>query len=542
MKKFLKIFILAICLILPTMFYLTACDSSLPSNPSKHTHDYSEIGYDSVLHWYYCKEDNFRKDGSEENHFDYNGDNYCDVCNFDMSTIHTHDYSVYDADSSNHWKVCSVCGAKNPISSYEAHHDEDINGSCDVCGWDMPLSLEENISFVFDRDGNKVLRIEGGKPSGAETVKLRYYDKDKPENGDFIENLAILETSYIFEINYDKLTYTDDYSPIYVFDLYSYSTKNNNPQITKIKNNNYLENTYYKNSVSGKTYWNVTTLDDEDDRLAIQPEAVHAFSVINIILEEKENNLYMYVSAIGPKETMCVKLRANLSGNIFFIDDTSEYLGKFEFCVNLSNFDIGDVYFCFYEYYDKEPNNLDVYSSTYILFNNSKLRSGESVIVGDKQYTVNVSTNDNVSIKIATPDFTITKISLKIVDSKPCLLISAIAPSVLSSEDVIIKASPYAAASYENKEIKSSTTTSGKFEFCLDLSAFRDYDMWWVNIYYGVSGTNEKGDENYNLTNINPSSLMSEEEIVLDGYKYSNHSDDGDVGNTLRIYISKISE
>ncbi len=525
------------------MFCLTACDLSSPSSSSKHTHDYSEIGYDSTSHWYYCGEDNIKKEGSKENHYDSNDDGYCDICSFDMSDVHVHDYSVYDYDSECHWKACSECRSKDPSDTKENHFDDDVNGECDVCGRGMPLPLEENISFVFEMGGyDKVLRIEGAKPSGAETVKLRYYDKDNPENGGFISNGAVLDSSYIFLIGYDKLTYTDDYSPVYIFDLYSYTTQDSEPQITKIKNKNYLEYTYYKNSIGGKTYWHVLSLSGENfERLAIKPEAVRDFAVTDIRLEEKENNLYMYVSAIGPKELECVKLVASLSKNNNFIDDTSENLGKFEFCVNLSSFDEGYITFSLYEYSDKNPSDLNDCRSSYVLSNNSKLRSGESVIIGDKQYTVSVSSRDVVSIKITPPSFTITKISLKVVDSKPCLLISAISPTTLSGDDVIIKASPYGNGG-KSEEIKSTETNAGKFEFCLDLSTFRDCDMKWIKVSYGMLTYNEKKDINeYVFTDIDPSSLMSEEEIVVDGYKYYNY-DSGDVGSSLKIYISEIIE
>lgn len=460
-----------------------------------------------------------------------------------MADVHIHNYSVYDYDSFNHWKVCSVCRTKDLTSTSEAHFDNNKDAKCDVCGWGMPLPLEENISFVFENN-DKVLRIEGAKPSGAETVKLHYYDKDNPENGGFIGNNAVDKNSYIFLISYDKLTYTDDYSPIYIFDLYAYKDKNSEPTITKIKNNNYLEYTYYKNSLNGKTYWNVLSLSDDTERLAIQPEDVHDFSTTSIRLEEKENNIYMYVSAVGPKETKCMKLMASFSGNKTFIDDTLEDLGKFEFCVNLSSFDIGYLSFSYYEYDEKEPSDLNNYLQGYKLLGKDIISNGETKIVGDKQFTVIVSSgagySDEVSIKITTPSFTITKISLKVVDLKPCLLISAISPTTYSSDDVIIKVSSYGNGG-KSEKIKSTETNAGKFEFCLDLTTFRDYEG--ISIYCGMLTYNEKTETNeYKFTNINPSSLMSEEEIVVDGYKYSNHKDDNSVGNYLMIYISKVDE
>ena len=142
------------------------------------------------------------------------------------------------------------------------------------------------------------------------------------------------------------------------------------------------------------------SLSEDTERLAIQPEDVHNFSTTSIRLEEKENSLYMYVSAVGPKETKCMKLIASFSGNKTFIDNNSDDLGKFEFCVNLSSFDIGYLSFNFYEYDEKEPSDLNNYLQGYKLLGKDIISNGETKIAGDKQFTIQVNSDNTVFVKI----------------------------------------------------------------------------------------------------------------------------------------------
>ena len=55
---------------------------------------------------------------------------------------HTHDFTKVGSDATGHWMYCEQDNVKDP-ASFEAHKDEDKNGKCDVCGYDVGTPAPE---------------------------------------------------------------------------------------------------------------------------------------------------------------------------------------------------------------------------------------------------------------------------------------------------------------------------------------------------------------------------------------------------------------
>ena len=95
-----------------------------------HEHAYSWKS-DSEKHWQECECGDKKDEGA---HVDENGDDTCDVCEYNM---HAHAYS-WQSDANKHWQACG-CGDKKD----EGAHVDAINNQtsakgaddlCDVCG------------------------------------------------------------------------------------------------------------------------------------------------------------------------------------------------------------------------------------------------------------------------------------------------------------------------------------------------------------------------------------------------------------------------
>ena len=77
--------------------------------------------------------------------YDNDCDTDCNVCG-KTRTI-THDYTVQDKDTSNHWMKCSVCGVIDETTR-EAHiHDNACDTTCNVCGEEREVP-----DHVYDND------------------------------------------------------------------------------------------------------------------------------------------------------------------------------------------------------------------------------------------------------------------------------------------------------------------------------------------------------------------------------------------------------
>ena len=112
------------------------CDVCSYQIKEEHTHSYSSSYLNSsISHWKECSCGQKANVGS---HVDSDNNGKCDVCLYQMKNeeTHTHNFgSTYLYDATNHWKECS-CSQK---SNAGAHVDNDNNGKCDVCSYQMQV-------------------------------------------------------------------------------------------------------------------------------------------------------------------------------------------------------------------------------------------------------------------------------------------------------------------------------------------------------------------------------------------------------------------
>lgn len=116
MKKKILNFALAICMILPAMFALTACG---------HSHEFSDVwSSDETYHWHACT-----------------GEDCTETADNDEHTF------VVGKNETGHWQVCSVCGYKKNETAHvlvTKHSEEKHWQECD-CGYKT-----EEVVHTFD--------------------------------------------------------------------------------------------------------------------------------------------------------------------------------------------------------------------------------------------------------------------------------------------------------------------------------------------------------------------------------------------------------
>lgn len=133
MKRKLLSFMLAICLIMPCAFALTACGSNPPDNTPSHTHEYASTwSHDQMGHWIKCMGDNLDEcDNPTKSYGNHNYSNgVCTVCG--RSKTHTCDFGDYLYDENYHWKECSDCDATT--SKVEHVFSGKV---CTICGYEQ---------------------------------------------------------------------------------------------------------------------------------------------------------------------------------------------------------------------------------------------------------------------------------------------------------------------------------------------------------------------------------------------------------------------
>ena len=140
MKKVVSI-LLALVLSLG-MVSLSACGliDEFYKEQSGHEHEYLKFLRDEYTHTGLC----VCEDTAEpEPHVDLDGDNKCDICNYEILEKHTHSYGNYVKNKNEHYKECS-CGDKIENG---AHKDSNTDYVCDVCGYELERPATHTHSY-----------------------------------------------------------------------------------------------------------------------------------------------------------------------------------------------------------------------------------------------------------------------------------------------------------------------------------------------------------------------------------------------------------
>ena len=125
-----KIFAILTAIIVVFTLSLAACDS--------HRHDWS-MHSNSEEHWQICVDDGEEKPDSRAAHFDDDNNGFCDECGYQMSPVnidddsHQHVFNVRYNDT-EHWKECS-CGQ---TTDHQEHSYADGSNKCVGCDYVKP--------------------------------------------------------------------------------------------------------------------------------------------------------------------------------------------------------------------------------------------------------------------------------------------------------------------------------------------------------------------------------------------------------------------
>lgn len=149
MKKFLSILL---CMVM-ALTLLAGCGKgdkgTDPTETTKHSHTYaSEWSSDETNHWYEatCEHTGLKVNFGE--HMDEDLDGLCDVCGYEDQN-HKHEFSEdWSTDADYHWHA-ATCTHIGAVSEKGEHADEDNDGACDVCAYmgDHTHSYEQEWTY-----------------------------------------------------------------------------------------------------------------------------------------------------------------------------------------------------------------------------------------------------------------------------------------------------------------------------------------------------------------------------------------------------------
>ena len=148
--------LLTVCLVL---VLVAALISAVACN--NHTHDYSQWDKNDTQHWKVCPEDGEIDDSTRANH-SYGTNGKCE-CGAEKSVdpSHTHSYTVWDHNDTEHWKKCATEGAID--ESTRASHSFGDDGKC-VCGATQGNTDPETPAELDDRE---FYSVGGGAQQGS---------------------------------------------------------------------------------------------------------------------------------------------------------------------------------------------------------------------------------------------------------------------------------------------------------------------------------------------------------------------------------------
>ncbi len=135
------------------------CDYQMDEEPPAHEHTYSDefTAKDETGHWRLPTCDDTTDGIDFAAHVDENGDGKCDVCGYEMEKPHEHTYSdeFTAKDETGHWRL-PTCDDTTDGIDFAAHVDENGDGKCDVCGYEEGVTqistVEDFLAFRLNQN------------------------------------------------------------------------------------------------------------------------------------------------------------------------------------------------------------------------------------------------------------------------------------------------------------------------------------------------------------------------------------------------------
>ncbi len=359
---------------LAMVFSMAAC------SVDTHTHDYSEIGSNKTHHWKYCAEDNEKDQDSLEKHMDENADGKCDVCGYDVGLPHVHDYTAWGSDADNHWKYCPEDGTKDE-TTVDYHVDEDEDGICDVCGRDLSMPTVTEVTVESAEmtviDSKPYLVVKGVMPTDIGCIKLHADGNNVHYYGDNVST-----EMGKFELRFDLSQVPTEGTPWLWFHLYTYTAAEpadlSAGQSIDTKVEGLLEVGAYMDC-NGVRY---TVQGNDYGMIVIQPTDAPQTTVTNIAVETEDGKPVLVVKGTMPTDIACIKLHADADGAHYYGDNVATESGKFEFRFDLTQLrkDGKWAWFHIWTYDDADPEDLTAKATSEDLLRGNFLTDGVSVV------------------------------------------------------------------------------------------------------------------------------------------------------------------
>ncbi len=143
MKRGLTL-VLALLIVAVFAFALTSCGGD------EHEHTYSDKWTtDENYHWHVATCEHTDKISSKGGHVDNDGDGACDMCG--NGEVHMHTYTdAWTSDETGHWHMATCEGHTTVKGDVYKHFNENGDGLCDLCGYNVCYSVEVTAPAVVD--------------------------------------------------------------------------------------------------------------------------------------------------------------------------------------------------------------------------------------------------------------------------------------------------------------------------------------------------------------------------------------------------------
>lgn len=365
-----------------------------------HTHDYSEWASNKTYHWKVCAEDGEKDQDSQEKHIDENADGQCDVCGYEVGIPHEHSYTEWGSDADSHWKYCPEDNEKD-ASSVAAHTDADGDNKCDVCGCALNVAYADELTVESAElktiDGKPYLVMKGLLTADIACIKL-HADIEVDDIKYHFYGDDISTEAGVFEIRFDlSQIASKGGTPWAWFHLYTYAeAQPADPASFGESIDTKVEGLLAVGAYMDCNGVRYTVKDNDYGMIVIQPTKT---TVTDIAVETEDGKPVLVVKGTMPTDIACIKLHADAEGENYYADNVATETGKFEFRFDLTKIrhDGKWAWFHIWTYDNAEPEDPAAKETSEDLYRNSFLSDGVSMVYEGVCYeTANSDNHDMV--------------------------------------------------------------------------------------------------------------------------------------------------
>ncbi len=483
-----------IALVVVLCMSLIACD---------HTHNYSKQGKDKDYHWNYCPDDEVVDEASKEAHKDENSDGKCDVCGYEMAasdpsgdpsdpsgtpeTPHIHNYSAQGKDSNKHWNYCPDDNAVEESSEAD-HVDDDVDGYCDVCNYEMGIVSEECVKVELV-DGVPTLIVKGnipevqldGEPVRPACVKL--HANVETENF-YWDDVCSHKWGFEFQVALTDLSYEE--TPWYWFHLYFYQDENPEEDAQKIHSCDLPRGdllTVGQSIDYDSIRYTIKAWSDGEEigtGLVIEATLHYELNVSEINIDTG-NGLELIVKGTVSDGVKSLRLHANGNGSDeWFGAPVLVNDGQFEAKFDLTQLKVEDTPWCWFHIYLSKGDNVEEFKrdGKHDLQRGSLVADDVSVVYSDIRYSVVNSQQQLVIQPTPMPKYSVTDVKIDNTDGLKLVVTGTLSDN---QRYLVIHADGNDAHYYGEKAVINDNAFTAEFD--LTKLYVHDTPWCWFHIY-----------------------------------------------------------